>query len=297
MTKRYPRNVYTTLENVRSFLSLASGETTDDEHLKDFIRTSSRAIDNFTKRVFYPLRKTRHYSYPQDPGMLRFDEDLVEVMGLSDHNGASEVDSSVYWTSQGADWDDTPYDRIILDDSSGSLFNFTGTDQRAIYLDGIWSYREEYDDYGWVDSGATLTASLGSANTTASVSGSAGRNTLGQTPRFAPLQIWKIDNEFIHANTNNNASSFDIQRGVNGTTAASHASGTTIYTWNPEDDIEYAARQLTAFQYMQATSPRTGQVVVPVLGGMGFEVYDSESWPPSVRALLEKYKKRRVYSF
>lgn len=289
-----PKNVYTSLDRVRDYLALGSQHTSDNDTLKRFIYSASRAIDRQTHRYFYPNRKTRYLDLPKDLGVLRFDEDLLEVMGLSAINGASEVDSSVYWPKQGGDWNDTPYDRIEIKDDSGSLFNYSGTEQRAVHLDGIWGYREDYDSEGWVDTGASLTGSITATALTLNLSGSAGEDTNGYAPRLWEDQLLKIDSEFLRVVRGDSSSQIRVMRGVNGTTAASHASAIAVYGWAVQDDIEYACRQLTVYQYIKSIDPTTERVAVPTMGG--FSIAAPSTWPPEVKETLEHYRKQRVYT-
>lgn len=288
------RNAYTSLRRVRNFLSLASQDTSDDAYIEESIRHASRGIDLFTSRFFYPRRETRRYDL-LDQRLLRLnEEDLLEVKGLSDHNGASEIDAAAYFTKSGDNWNEYPKDRIELDFSVGSLLNYSGTRQQAVYVDGVWSFHEDYDN-AWVNSEASLTADLPSAQTWASVSGSGGQNELGYSPRFEDDQTWRLGDEFVHVTSVDNSSLVRIKRGVNGTTATSHASETTVETWDVEPEIERVATQLAAFQYMSDKSPVTGRVMQFNVGG--FTVEQPETWPPGAKARLDRFVKRRVYSF
>lgn len=292
---RAMRNAYTSLERVRKYLSLGSNDVADDDTIRDGIIAASREIDKYTKRHFYPIVKTQYYDYPGRADTLIFDDDLLEIRGLSDLNGASEVDSSVYWLKTGDDWNMTPYDRLELNSSTGSLFNYSGTGQRAIHVEGVWGYHSEYDG-AWVNSGASLLGALNASQTTISLAGSSGPNEYGYEPRLHVDHILKIDNEFIHLTAGSTASQVNVIRGINGTTAATHASTATLQTWEPETSVERAARQLAAFEYLVATHPVTTQVAAaPGVGG--FMIEEPMTWPPQVRSRLNRLIKRRVYSF
>jgi hypothetical protein len=293
---------YTTLSKVRNFLSLGSAATADDDNLRSFIQYSSKAIDRFTYRQFFPQRKGEGdylvFDLPDNRGVLVVDEfDLLEVKGLSDINGASEIDSSVYWLKTGDRWNLTPYERIILDDSSGSLFNFAGTPQRALRLDGIVGYHSRYNNAAWIDSGASLTSNLAAAVTIASVSASGAFNTIGESPRFSEGQIWKIgsgsNEEFAYVKDTINTSSVRLIRGVNGTSAWSHGTATRIFTWQPEKDIEHSATELAAFMYLKATAPLTNRVANLQLG----IIESPNTWPEITLDRLKRYRKSYVYSF
>jgi hypothetical protein len=293
---------YTTLSKVRNFLSLGSAATADDNDLRGFIQYSSRAIDSFTYRQFFPQRKGDgdylRFDLPNDRNTLVVDEfDLLEVKGLSDINGASEIDSSVYWLKTGDRWNLTPYERIVIDDSSGSLFNFSGTPQRAIRLDGVVGYHSRYNNSAWIDSGASLTSDLAATVTIASVSASGAFNTIGESPRFSAGQIWKIgsgsNEEFAYAQDTTDGNAVRLIRGINGTSAYSHAATTRVFTWQTERDIEHSATELAAFMYLKAISPLTNRIANLQLG----IIETPNTWPEITLDRLKRYKKSYIYSF
>jgi hypothetical protein len=77
-------NEYSTLSRLRTHLALGSAATTDDDQLRRFLLNASRAIDRYTKRNFYPMRKQGTNTLKQDlPSdlTLRFEFDILEVKG------------------------------------------------------------------------------------------------------------------------------------------------------------------------------------------------------------------------
>jgi hypothetical protein len=293
-------NEYASLSDLRTFMSLASAEVSDDAELRSILTRASRSIDRYTRRHFYPRRyggtNTLKYDYPGGRQELSIGNiDLLEVKGLSDVNGASEIDSGAYWLKAGDNWNITPYDRIVLSDSSGSLFGFSGTTQRAVHVDAVTGYRENYGE-AWVDSGGSLLSALGSATTLASISSSAAANVEGIMPRFKQSQILRIgtgaSEEFMYIQDTINASLLRVIRGVNGTSGVSHAASTPIYTWQPEYDIEEAAVEVAAFVYQKAKSPFTNRISILQLG----TVETPEAWPAKTIERLQKYKKDDIYS-
>jgi hypothetical protein len=291
---------YTNLSKVRTFMSLASADTSDDSELRRMITRSSRAIDRYTRRHFYPLRHggddTLKFDLPKDETLRMIDYDVLDVHGLSHLNGASEVDSSVYWLKSGDRWNITPYDRVELDESSGSIFNFSGTPQRAVHADVVTGYREDYR-FGWVDSAASLTSALGTGTTLASISGSAGFNSRGVSPRFSEGQLWRLGagsaEEFVYVKDTIDGSSVRIIRAVNGTSRTTHASTTKVFVWQPEEEIEESATELTAFAYQKAKSPFTNRISVLQLG----VIETPEAWPERTIEKLQRYKMSNIHSF
>lgn len=289
-------NEYTTLNDARGYLSLASQNTSDDTQILEFIRSATREIKRACGRDFVPIARLQYYDIPDDDE-LEVNGDLLESLGLSHLNGASEVDSSVYWLRTGEDWNIWPKDRIVLDDTSGSSFNYSGTPRRAVHLLGLWGYREDYDTDGWVDSMTTLASSAGSIITALSLIGSSGgSNALGNTPRLQPQMLIRLGSgasqEIAYILSVTGSSLINVIRGANGTTAASHAASIGIHTWSVEPDIEYCAKRLTAWQYHQARSPFTGE-----LRALGMGVIEMPStWPMDVKQRLQHYRKRELRS-
>lgn len=291
-------NEYSTLSKLRTFLDLGSADVTDDTQLKNFLINSSRAIDRYTRRSFYPSRKggnnTLKYDLPRDQE-FRFQHDILDVHGLSDMNGASEINENVYWLKTGDDWNLTPYDRLILDDSSGSSFSYTGTPQRAVHLDAVVGYNENYGE-AWVDSGGSLTDALGAAITLASVSASGAADSRGLTPRFSQGQIWRLgtgaSEEYVYVQDTTDGGTVRLIRGINGSSAVAHAASTAIHVWEVEPDIEYSARELAAFMYLKAVNPHTTKAAFPQLG----MIETPNTWPEITIDRLSRYKKSRIYS-
>ena len=301
-------NEYGTLSQLRTFLSLASADTGDDDELRQFLIRASRRIDQFCKRKFYPIRKggnnTLKFDLPRDQRKLTFPEwDVVDVKGLSALNGASEIDSGAYWLKSGDRWNITPYDRVELDISIGSLINFSGTPQRAVHLDAVVAYNEDYGN-AWVDSGASLTDLLSISVTLASTNASGAFNTIGLSPRFQQGQIWRLGSgaseEYVYAkdtaagaDDEEGKAIITLIRGINGSSAVEHAASTTIYVWQTEQEIEDSTIELAAFMYQKASSPFTNRISMLQLG----IVEMPDAWPEQTRERIKRYKKQIISSF
>ena len=295
-------NEYGNLSQLRTFLSLASQDTTDDTELKQFLIRASRRIDRYCKRHFYPYRKGGSnvlvFDQPENTQVLYIgDMDLLAVKGLSDLSGASEIDTGAYWLKCGDRWNITPYDRIILRSDAGSSFNYSGTPERSVHIDAVVGYNEDYGN-AWVDSGGSLTASLATGITLASTTASNAMNSIGDTPRFAQGQLWRLTTgsmeEFCYVSaTRAGGDTVELIRAVNGTSAADHAAGTKIYTWQPEQEIVDSSVEAAAFMYAKAKSPFTNQVSILQLG----VIEQPTAWPEQTLERIKRYKRQAVHSF
>ena len=281
-------NTYATARRLREYLTLGNEDVADDNLLKKMLYAASRSFDRHTKRRFYPYRQTRLYDLPEQRDLLRFHDDLLESYGLSHLNGAQTVASTVYWLRNGDDWNSTPYNEIELKRSSGSLFNFVADRKRAISLDGLWGYREQYNENeGWIDSRGTLTNAVTSAQSLFAVSASQGFNSKGFVPRFAEGQLWRLGDEIVSVLEFETPTAARVIRGINGTTAASHGSGITIQTWQPEPEIEEATLRLSAYTYEKSKSPYTGRVMIPNMNMIEIP----EAWPADVKIIMDRYRR------
>ena len=268
-------NTYTNLARVRDYLGLnsaaASGNTADDATLMNFIGRASRSIDRYARRKFYPRNELRRYNY-KDSGKVSLDDDLLELTTLATQNGACTVGSGVMWLSTGDNWNRPPYDTIVLDDSSGSVLNFSGTVQRANEVTGTWGYHEDWAN-AWVDTGASLNDAYSASGTTLGLAGAgsvgAGASDVwGEHPRIAPGDLLKIGDEYFQAlggGTSGNASVV-VHGYMNGTTAANHGSGASIARFAPEADIEWATRRPTGWLFGQKDVPYSNKTAFVQLG-------------------------------
>lgn len=279
----YPINTYVPLDDLRSYFNLGSQNTTDDETLKEIIYRCSRSVDKYTRRHFFPKHELRKYDAPKDE-TLRLDRDFVSVTGLSHLNGNAEIDSADYWLSRGEDWNLKPYDRIVLNDSGVTRFNFSGTRRQAVHVEGTTAYHESD---GWVFSGTSLNGDLAHNNSLAFIGGSTGQDNDGFSPRFKAGQVIKIENEFAHIEFGSGLSYINLKRGINGTTLASHASNTAVYVWKPESDIQFYTKRLASWAYMQSQSPYTERISIPGYGSIDVP----GNWPKDIRDGLNRFKR------
>lgn len=280
-------------------MSMGSADSANDSDLSSFIRTSSRMIDKETRRTFYPRRRSLKYDLPDSSTTLYFDDnDILEIKGLSHLNGSTEIDSSVYNLRCGESYNLSPYDNLDILDDSGSSFSYSGTPQGAIRVDAVVGFHSDYQN-AWIDSGASLTGSLASGVTTGSISGSAGENSLGLSPRFDAGQILRISGgtsieeymQVLDTAPFGGASHLRLKRGINGTTAQNHAASATIDVFEVEPDIEFCTRRLAVWAYGQSHNPFTNTVAVPQMGIIEMP----SAWPVDVKERLSKYKERRIF--
>lgn len=296
---------YSTLHEVRAYLRLTGTETADDDLLTFFIGGSVRAIDEYTRRRFDVRLETRSFDYPfpkrdlmgvYDVEMwvyqmnaaadyskqrLRMDDDLLEVVTLTNGNGV-EIDSSDYYLSPANMY---PKHAVRLVSGSGVTWQYgeNGETAQVIDVEGYWGRHRRYER-AWVDSGDDVQNDpLAIAETVLEVSDYSGATADLESPRFQVGQMLKIGSEFVFVQSINTVDNeLTIERGYNGTTAVEHVQGTAIYVYRPEQNIRLACSRLAAWRYRQKDVDTFDKSAIL---GSGIAIIPS-TMPADVRELL-----------
>jgi hypothetical protein len=235
--------------------------TDDDKRLRQYINEASRLIDGHFERKFYPLQQTRYYNYQKAYSLL-VDGDLLAVSALS--AGGTAISPSDYWLYP---LNTYPKWQIQIDKSKSTIFNYSGTHQRAVSVTGTWGWHNDWD-YAWADSLDTVQDNpLSDSATTITVSEIEGDDVDGYSPRFSPGQLLEIEDEYVAVTgASQSAETLTVRRGVNGTTAASHAQNTTISVYRPPGVVVLAAKR-TAKMIYEMRSEVGGIIAMPSMEG------------------------------
>lgn len=294
MNKTVALNLYAGLSELRSYFTFTDTEAiAANDDLRGYLEASSRAIDRYTRKKFYPHKRSLFFDYPADGRTLK-PGFFLEVLSLTANNGEQDIPREIVLGRCGCEWNITPYNTMELSESSGSFFRWSGTKRRSIEGSFLLGFRSDYtlDSEAWIDTGAVLTASLASSGSIVTSDPWDGTNEFGFSPRFSQSQIWRLGSgasqELIVVTDTafgGSGASTAVVRGVNGTTAASHASGTIIYQWNPEPEIKMATLRLARWMYEVRNNPTGQRHFFPQFGG--FELADS--WPKDITQALKRY--------
>jgi hypothetical protein len=277
-------NVYANLEEVRRYLALASSQTTDDDLLLMLLGAASRLIEGYTGRCFYPARQTDTYSYDA-PALLLLRRDLLSLHTLTNGDG-SPISASDYHLHPAGE---SVKSSVVLDRTQ-VVFTHTGDPVDAISVDGTWGCHPGWAT-AWADSGDSVQDDpLSSSATTLTVGDADALDPTGSWARFAVGQLLRIEDEYLHVlaiNTTTNV--LTVARGVNGTTAASHAQDTTIEVYQPPQDVRQACLRVASWLYkqkdagfVQAAGSLRGQITIP------------PALPDDVQQILAPYVRVRV---
>jgi hypothetical protein len=151
----------------------------------------------------------------------------------------------------------------------------------TIAITGWWGYRDDYATDGWVDSGDSLTADINETVTTLAVNNVDGEDAFFGTPRFSGGALIRIGNEvMLVIQTDTVGETLGVRRRQNGTSAATHTSGSTISIWYPQPDIAEEATRQAALQVA-----RRGAFDEITVSDVGSTVYPHDLLAQLVNAL------------
>ena len=210
-----------------------SGDAVDDGVINAIIESACRYFDAETCRKFYPTIESRLYDYTDERELL-VDDDLLEILSITNGDGT---------TLTASDYNLTPYNiwpksGIKIKQSSNNYWytDNDGNTDAAITINAIWAYHERYATGAWVAS-TTLAEDLDASETAFDVVNRAGLNS-GRILRIGN-EICTVDKTETSANTIT-----VVKRGDNGSTAATHSNGATVYIWQPQDNVVQATKSL-----------------------------------------------------
>ena len=222
-------NAYADLATLKSASLLNVAVDDFDDRLLGLLGSASRWIDGYCDRHFAArhARLTFDGSSDSSGGDSLAVPDLIEVSSISvglDAGRRSEW-SADDWTLYplNAEPDEPwgrPYTRIKV--AAGSTRRFV-RGSGAVIVDGVWGYNRRLVDSGWL---VADMAPVGSGDT--SIAAAAGN---GVTPLAVSAgHTIRIDDEQLFVTSVDRAAgattaTLGVERGVNGTSAAAHASG------------------------------------------------------------------------
>lgn len=244
-------NSYATLAEFKAWKEIENINAVRDGDVERILEAQSRFMDDKTFRTFYPRVETRYYDVP-DNSCLRLDDDLLEVISITNGDGAAVADTEYNLVPKNI----TPYYEIKLKEISASFWlpSTTYGGDAVIAVNGIWGFHNRYAQRAWKTVG-TLGAAI-SDTTTASFTMTAGHTV--QSGR-----VYKIDNEIFNVTSVVSNAVTVYGRGDNGSTAATHLNSATVKEWQVLPNIKVSVLDLSHSIYSRrfGTSANFGVTV------------------------------------
>lgn len=277
-------NGYCTLAEFKAAITPAgqdlSPDAPDDAVIEDLIERASRRVDDMCGRVFYPFVATRYYDLPKGRD-LWLEDDLLEVTTLT-NGDTNAVSASEYKLHPANEY---PKYALKLKDISSEIWeeDSDGSGEQVISLLGFWGYHERYATRGWKTAG-TLGAAM-SDTTGLSIT-----LTAGHTLAPGGGQLIKVGTELMITTITTSTTATVYARGENGSTAATHLNGSTVYLWQYMEDITGLTVEVASMMYKSRYAPQAVESNTYMSGG-GM-VVTPRSLPSWAQEVINKYKRR-----
>ena len=251
------RHTYATADDLRDYLagtSYSSGWTSDAGSIRRILEAVSRRIDDYCGGgTFGPLTETRFYDIgsgslrdsPQyqtvaitddiktsmsTPGVVPLDGWIVSPTTVTAYGATDRATSETLTEGYNADFWLMPYNsapKTILKLNEDTTKGFDAGQQTLSIL-GSWGYTADTVSVTTSDAIGSTTA------TSASVSSAA---------NLGPAQTILIDSEQLYI-TAISGNTLTVERGVNGTTGATHSGGASLYRYDYPELVVQAALDL-----------------------------------------------------
>lgn len=269
---------YLSLTDFQARIESTSPTTADNARHRAVLEAATRAVDNYTARRFQPYTATLYY---QALSSYRIDiDDLLSITTLkTDANNDGTYERT--WDSD--DYDLLPYNAqarrepyTAIEITDTGLGNETfPTTKKSTEIAGVWGYWLET-----ADTGTTVNGSHDSTTTTLAVAD-------GDAIEVLDTLLIGSEAFYVTAKATNNLT---VERGANGTTAASLSGSESISVYRyPEPVVEATFLQANRIHMLKAApfgvigGPDVGQSRIPrVL--------------PDVQMLLDQYRQQMVWA-
>mgnify|MGYP001559996192 CR=1 FL=1 len=270
-------NLYADLVTLKANLGIT--DLDHDGELLRLLNAASRHIEQFklAGRLFYVWEGVKYFDGAGR--RLWLPDDLLSASPTVqlDEDG----DATYEVTMAATDYYSYPlnaYPKIWLEiNPQGDYGGFAPGINKGVKITGVWGWADSATPYE--TSGDTCSADMTAAQTTVGVA-DGGNFAAGQTIRIESEQCYV---ESILGNT------LTIQRGVNGTTAATHASGKTIYIYTYPQDIVQATLITAMRAWKRKDSAYADVIGAPETG----QIIMSKGIDPDTAALVAGYRRQR----
>lgn len=240
-----------TLAQVKRYCGIPTLFTDDDALLTRMIIDAEQWAEKTTQRSFRPIIETRLFDW-QDSYALYFNDDLVEAITVTNGDSSSTViplTEFVYLPRRAY-----PKYAVMVERGSAYIWQYDDTPEGALSIKAAWCCHDDWAN-AWVDS-LDEVEDIGGINasvTTITVTNVDGANVNTETPRFSAGMLIKIESEWMEVTAATNAvtDTLTVKRASLGSTAATHAKDTKIYTFQAHRGVIGALMAYVHWRYNQ----------------------------------------------
>ena len=280
---------YASIADVKGVLGISA--TTDDTMIRKQVEAASRAIDNYCNRTFVTSTATKYFNGAN----VLWIPDLLSVTTLkTDEDGDGTYENTYQVATEPIDYylygvglEDTlnTFPKIRIETNpNGDYSGFATGVKKGVQIAGLWGYGDGISATPYIVD-TTLATTISSASTTSVVVTAVTNLSAGQ------LILMNTEQMYIYSIS---STTLTVERGVNGTTAAtSHTAGVSLYIYQYPSDIRQACIDLSVATYQNRSkqglqSERIGDYSYTIAGtSLG------KSMVESVLDSIRSYKRMR----
>lgn len=278
-------SMYATVEQVwRQVDTDAKTGYVDDSHILDDIRTASARIDEMKGVYFEPVIETKYldargYHITNNGRLMDLGFPLLALGDVTLGDGtALTLDTNVYLHPRGQ----SPVFALRLPVSSGYHWTaYNGDYEDAVLVEGTWGFHPQLST-AWKFAG-TITDAINADVIDIEVS---------DASQLSAGLLLRVGNEYmrlLEVTLGDTSDSILVERGANGSVAASHNAAVRIEYWQVYAPINQAAARYAAYLYKRRGAFERAQI-----DETGTTLEYSEDMPPDVRGILDSVTIRTI---
>lgn len=272
-------NCYATLSDIKNELGETSADATRDSILLDMLERVSREADQYCARHFYAQSATRYFDVI-DPCRVIIDDCLSISALTGDSEGDGTFDGTIYTQGDEGDYILWPYNdwpKLMLRPAAAPDYFFS-RGARQLKAIGIWGYGDgqsaiPYRSSGLTGTVATTTGTTLTASADASTSIYAGQTILVESEQMYVSAV--------------STTSLTVERGVNGTAAATHSAG-TVYIYKYPSEVKTYVLETAKDLYLMRKS---GDFQMEMIGQYQYQRAGAKMTEYRTDELLGKYRR------
>lgn len=231
---------YATLSELKTALGIT--DTNDDTRFLAILEQASAFIDHHTQRWFQPRTATRYYSAAHS-GRLALDADLLSVTTLKTDDD-DDYDYDYTWST--TDYHLLPFNEFpkweIRTKANGD-YSFPAN-ERGLEIAGLWGFGD----------GESATPYAADTTTAEELDASEVAVDVTSATNLNPGHTILVESEQMYVQSKS-SNTLTVARGVNGTTAATHATAKTINIYRYPLQIKRACIRLASRTYFLESAP------------------------------------------
>jgi len=224
---------YCSIADVKGVLGITS--TTDDTIMRKICEGATKSIDNYCNRQFQAKTATRYF----DGSVPLSVDDLLSITTIkTDEDGDATFENTLTVTTDYLLYPLNEYPKTSIKLSVDSNYGSFGISKKGCEIIGLWGYGDGISATPYI-SDTTITEDLDAGEAAIDVTSvtnlSAGNTILINSEQYYIYSISTL--------------TLTVEPTVNGTTAATHTSGATIYIYQYPADIRQACIDLASAIY------------------------------------------------